>query len=293
MLNIIRGFFKKKTSVEDNLKHYIGLSESLTALGLFGFIFQKKLQVDIYFGDKGIRPDRLADTNFWQLFKHFLHDKWVELLFALFILAWFFLYRTAVKAEMEVLVKLYSRINPPHDWERTIGKRMIPLLSVGLTLAFLGLAWTMDQLEFFCMIMLFLNIQDAYGNNLLRKNLLRHFLDSRYKPHETDLHAPFIMDRRKVALDYWVWRPQLERIGFMMIGVIFAFLASVSERVYGLEIWKSFPYFIIMIIIFCNEMVMGGWRIKRDVELEEIDARQEEHERRMNELAMQNPESAP
>lgn len=290
MLNIIRGAFRKKTSVEDNLKYYIGLSESIIALGLFGFIFQRKLDIERYFGSKGLGPERLIDAGFWQLLKIFFQEKWVEALFALFILLWFFLYRVAVKAEMEVLVKLYSRINPPHDWERTVGQRMIPLLSLGLTLAFLGLALTIDRLELFCVIMLLLNVQDIYGNNLLRKNLLRHFLDKRYAPHPTDLHAPFILARREIALDYWVWRPQLERIGFMMIGVIIAFLFAISERAYGITIWDKLPYFIIMVIIFSNEVTMGRWRIARDIRLEEVDTRQEEHEREMNAVAMRGEE---
>lgn len=287
MLNIIRGAFRKKTSVEDNLKYYIGLSEGIIALGLFSFIFHRKLDIEHHFQGKGLSPMRVIDPSFWEQLKDFFQEKWVEALFALFILLWFFLYRVAVKAEMDVLVKLYSRINPPHDWERTVGRRMIPLLSLGLTLAFLGLALTMDRLELFCIIMLLLNVQDAYGNNLLRKNLLRHFYDKKYTPHATDLHAPFILARREIALDYWVWRPQLERIGLMMIGVIIAFLSVISEQAFGIAIWDKLPYFIIMVVIFANEVTMGQWRIARDIRLEEVETQQEEHEREMNAEVMQ------
>ncbi|MCP5072909.1 MAG: hypothetical protein GY947_06375 [Rhodobacteraceae bacterium] len=198
MLNIVRRIVKRRkvTSVEDNLKFYIGISESLVALGFFGLIFKEKLNLRDYFGAEGVSIARLADATFWESSEVFLSQQWAALVFALFILFWYFMYRVAVKSEMEILVSLYSRINPPHDWQKTLGQRMIPLLSVGLTLAFLGLALSMDRLELFCIIMLLLNIQDALGNNLIRKNLLRHFHDEDYLPHPSDLHAPFIMERR-------------------------------------------------------------------------------------------------
>ncbi|WP_322865237.1 hypothetical protein U5922_002910 [Aquicoccus sp. G2-2] len=284
MFNIFRNLGKqtKETSVEENLRFYMSVSEGIIALGLFSFIFQRKLEVSTYFGPSGVSAERFLDEGFWAVVPVFLSEKWAELVFSLFILLWFFLYRTAVKSEMTILVTLYSRINPPHDWERTLGQRFIPLVSVGLTFAFFGLALTVDHVELFCVIMLLLSVQDALGNNILRRNLLRHFLDKRYNPHPSDLHAPFIQRRREVALDYWVWRPQIERIGLMMIGTLIAFLTAASAKLYGIRVWPNTAQFIIMGIILTNEIVMGSWRVSRDRKLEQIEADQEDHERQMS-----------
>jgi len=284
MFNIARKIFvrRPKTSVEDNLKFYMGFSENLIALGFFGFIFNWKLEIAIYFGSGGFDATRVIDKSFWEALPHFLSDKWGEVIFALFIMVWFFLYRTAVKSEMQILVSLYSRINPPHDWEKTIGARMIPLLSIGLTIAFLGLAMTMDALPLFCLIMLALSAQDAMGNNILRKNIVRHFLKPEFDPHNTDLLGPFIKERRAVALEYWVWKPQIERVSLMMMGTIIAFLAATAQPVFEISVWSYLPHTIIILVILGNEITMSNWRVERDRALEDIDARQDEFERSMN-----------
>lgn len=260
----------------------MSFSENLVALGFFGFIFNWKLNVSAYFGEVGLNVTRLADEEFWNALPRFFIEQWVEVIFALFIMGWFFLYRVAVKSEMQILVTLYSRINPPHDWEKTIGAKMIPILSIGLTVAFFGLAITMDYLPLFCLIMLVLNMQDALGNNLLRKNMVRHFLKPEFDPHKSDLLTPFIKERRAVALEYWVWKPQIERVSLMMFGTILAFLAATAEPVFGILIWPQTAYFIIMAVIVANEATMSKWRIERDIALEMIEAKQDEFERSMN-----------
>ncbi len=284
MLNIARKFFKRRqrTSVEDNLKFYMGFSENLIALGFFGFIFNWKLDIKDYFGEAGVNAGRVMDRTFWDALPVFISERWVDIVFALFILLWFFLYRLAVKSEVQILVSLYSRINPPHNWERMIGARMVPLLSVGLTIAFFGLASTMDYLPLFCLIMLVLSMQDAMGNNILRKNIVRHFLKPEFDPHESDLHGPFIKERRAVALEYWVWKPQIERVSLMMFGTLIAFLAATAEPVFGISVWSHAPNFIIIAVIVANEATMSKWRIERDLALEDIDAKQDELERSMN-----------
>lgn len=288
MINIVRKFFRRRerTSVEDNLKFYMGFSENLIALGFFGFIFNWKLDINLYFGAAGVNAGRVIDPSFWDALPTFLGERWADIIFALFIMVWFFLYRVAVKSEMQILVSLYSRINPPHDWERTIGARMIPLLSLGLTVAFFGLAVTMDHMPLFCLIMLVLSMQDAMGNNILRKNIVRHFLKPEFDPHATDLLGPFIRERRAVALDYWVWKPQLERVSLMMFGTLIAFLAATAEPVFGVALWPHTANFIVVAVIIANEVTMSMWRIERDRVLEDIETRQDAFERSMT------PESA-
>ncbi|WP_022729965.1 hypothetical protein [Fodinicurvata sediminis] len=260
----------------------MGFSENLIALGFFGLIFNWKLDVKYYFGESGVNAGRVLDRTFWDALPIFLEQRWADILFALFIMVWFFLYRLAVKSEMQILVSLYSRINPPHDWEKTIGARMIPLLSIGLTIAFFGLALTMDYLPLFCLIMLVLNMQDAMGNNILRKNLVRHFLKPEFNPHESDLLGPFIKERRTIALEYWVWKPQIERVSLMMFGTLAAFLAATAQPVFGIKVWPYTANFMIIAVILANEAIMSRWRIERDLALEDIEARQDKFERSMN-----------
>ena len=284
MINIVRKFFKRRerTSVEDNLRFYMGFSENLVALGFFGFIFNWKLGIQEYFGAGGVHVTSALDPVFWEALPKFVNERWVQIVFAFFIMVWFFLYRVAVKSEMQILVSLYSRINPPHDWERMIGARMVPLLSIGLTIAFFGLALTMDYLPLFCLIMLILSMQDAMGNNIVRKNMVRHFLKPEFDPHQTDLHGPFIKERRAVALDYWVWKPQIERVSLMMFGTLIAFLAATAQPVFGIDVWPHAGNFIVIAIIVANEITMSKWRVERDLALEDIDARQDEFERSMS-----------
>ena len=289
MINIVRKLFRRRqrTSVEDNLKFYMGWSENLVAVGFFGFIFDWKLGISERFGAAGLKINRILEKDFWDILPGFLSDRWPDILFALFIMGWFFLYRAAVKSEMQILVSLYSRINPPHNWEKTIGARLIPLLSIGLTIAFFGLALTVDHLPYFCLIMLVLSMQDAMGNNILRKNIVRHFLKPEFDPHQSDLLSPFIKERRAVALEYWVWKPQIERVSLMMFGTLVAFLIATENSLLGYEIWPYAANIIIMAIIIANEATMSKWRVERDLALEDIEARQDEFERSMN------PESDP
>ena len=156
-----------------------------------------------------------------------------------------------------------------------IGANVIPFLALGLTIAFFGLAWTIDNLEIFCIIMLILSIQDAFGNNMLRENIVKHFLQPQFDPDNNDALSPFILERREVALDYWVWKPQLARIGLMMIGTIVAFLAATADKVFGYNPGTYTPNLIIIAIIVANEITMDKWRTQRDRRLEDIDSRQE------------------
>lgn len=277
MFNVIRRAFKgpkRKRSVEDELKRYLGFSEGLIALGFFGYAIKGKLNFELYFDGRPFALERLNDPDVWQNALRFLQGEWFNLLFAIFVIGWFFLYRAAVKNELIILSDLYSKANPPKDWERMIGLNVVPLLALGLTIAFVGLAWTIDRLEIFCIIMLVLSIQDAYGNNTLRRNIVDHFLRPQFDPAPDDPVAPLVLERRKIALEYWVWKPQLSRIGLMMIGTIAAFLAATSEDVFDVYVGSYTPQIIIIFIICANEITMDRWRVERDRALERIEARQ-------------------
>lgn len=259
----------------------MGISDFIISAGLFSLILNNKLEIENYFGSINIVDFlfSLSTTSFWFQISVFLSEKWLLLLFSLFIFVWFLTYKRAVKNEMKIIVSLYSSFKPPHDWEKTIGKKWIPILSVGITGAFLGMVWSVDNIQLFCAITLFLNVLDVRGNNIVRQNLIRHFKDPKFIPTDIDPYKKFIMKRREIAEDYWIWKPQIERIGLMMMGVVAAFIAASSEKIFAVPIWDEVPYFMLIIVISANEITMMKWRIKRDGGLIAIDQQQESEER--------------
>ncbi len=278
MIDIFRKFFKKKKSsdVGEDLRYYTRLSDLIVSAGLFSMIFSFKLDVTEYFGGSSLTE--IADASFFSNLGNFLSSQWLLVIFAVFVFAWYLLYKIAVKNETEILVRLYSQFNPPQGWEDLIGQKWVPLLSVGITVAFLGMAWFIDDVTKFCLIMLLLNLMDVRGNNLMRQNLTRHFEDEKYIPHPEDLHKPFIMRRREVARDYWIWKPQIERITIMIFFTLLAFTLASSEDVFGFDSWDWLPYLVIILTIIGNEYVMGKWRTERDNALDLIEEDQTAHE---------------
>ncbi|MDP2618824.1 MAG: hypothetical protein Q8P46_01380 [Hyphomicrobiales bacterium] len=201
-------------------------------------------------------------------------------LLALFTFVWYFLYKRAVRNEIEIVTRLYSKFNPPHDWESMIGRSWAPILAVLMTLTFIALAWFIDRIQIYCVILMLMGIQDVRGNSFVRRNLAKHFIDQRYVPLDSDLHKPFIMRRREIAEEYWINRPHIERIGLMIVGFMLAFLAAISEQVIGIKVWKEVPYLIVIFTIFANEVTMVRWRRLRDKALETVDLEQEHADRR-------------
>ena len=153
-----------------------------------------------------------------------------------------------------------------------LGKNIIPVLSVGITVTFLALAWFIDNIKMYCLILLLLNVFDIRGNNVLRQNLVKHFSDERFIPLDSDLHKPFIMRRRAAAEDYWINKPQLERIGLFMIAAAGAFLLSVSDAAFNVKLWVGYAYLLVMAAITANEVTMRRWRLQRNAVLNKIDA---------------------
>ncbi|MFZ1502602.1 MAG: hypothetical protein WAS50_05565, partial [Nitrospira sp.] len=75
----------------------------------------------------------------------------------------------------------------------------------------------------------------------------------------------FIMRRRAIAEDYWVNKPQLERIGMFMIATSVAFLGV------GASIWIGWSYLLLITAILLNEITMYRWRKQRNLSLDIID----------------------
>lgn len=262
-----RGF----KDVRERLQFHISISEKIIALGLFSVLAGKKLELEKYFGRVELASvTNLIDTSILQGLQLFVVEKGLVALLALFTTVWYFLYARAVRNEMGIIVDTFSRFNPPHDWEQVVGRNIIPLLSVGITVTFLALAWFIDNIRVYCLILLVMNVLDIRGNNVLRQNLVKHFADERFIPADTDLHKEFILRRRAAAEEYWINKPQLERIGMFMIATVGAFLVSVSDAVFGVPVWQGLAYGLLFVSIISNEVVMHRWRRQRNAVLDRI-----------------------
>lgn len=267
--------------VNERLRFHINISNKIIEVGLFSFIAATKLDLEGYLGDLGLATiPRLVTASFWQSVGRLIAEKNLVVLLAIFTALWYFRYSKVVRSEMDIVTNTFSRFNPPHDWEKVVGRKIIPFLAVGMTLTFLALAWTIDNIQAYCVIVILLNVMDIRGNTIIRQNLIRHFRDPRFLPLESDLHKEFIMRRREVAQRYWVERPQIERIGLMMIAVMAAFMmASSSFTVAGIPPEKWFSYPVVMLAIAANEMTMTFWRLERDPVLARIDVDEAEANR--------------
>src|SRR5688572_20901919 len=143
-----RGF----KDVRERLQFHISISEKIIALGLFSVLAGEKLELEKYFGRIEISSvTRLVDTTFLGSLKLFVAEKGLFALLALFTTIWYFLYARAVRNEMGIIVDTFSRFKPPQNWEDIVGKNIIPVLSVGITVTFLALAWFIDNIKMYCL----------------------------------------------------------------------------------------------------------------------------------------------
>lgn len=263
---------KEIRNVEDRIKFYIGINEKIIALGLFAVLAGKKLEFSKYFGEV-----QLFNMNSWLVsgvlnVDNFFRAQGLPATMAIFTTAWFFLYSKAVRDEMNIIVSTFSRFNPPHDWEKFVGKKFAPILAIGIPLTFIVLVWFIDNIKMYCLIVLVLSVLDIRGNAIIRQNLIRHFADERYFPLESDLHREFILRRRKVAENYWIFKPHLERIGILMIATVVALLASLTKEILNFSLWIGVAYIILCSAIALNELHMRLWRKERDSELKLIES---------------------
>ena len=266
-------FVRNNASLEHRLRRSLGISNAMVSIGFFGFVIGSKLDLFGY-----LDADKPLKDNLDLLITLILDKDWILLLaFTTWIL--FIRYTKAVKYELEILLSLFSRYNSPSNWETLIGANHVSLMSFAITGTFIALAWFVDQIQIFCLILLGLNFLDIHGNAMVRHNITKYFADPRYIPLDNDLHKPFIMRRRAVAEEYWIQNPQLERIALMMIAFIVAIMFSISEPLFGIKVHQGVPYSVVIITIIMNEYTMSKWRMIRNEKLNEINTEQLESDR--------------
>jgi hypothetical protein len=264
--------------VKTHLQRYIGYSNLIVSFGLFSVLLSIKLDLPSYVGPNTIDLADLVTLHAKEKLPGLLgglgrlvSERWFDLTFAGFVMLWFFAYRSAAANEIELLTSFYADDNPPKDWGKIFGGRMTPLVAIGITVAFLMLAWFIDNILLFCAVMLILWTQDAYGNNAVRRNILAHYYGPEFALRPDDPITPRLQARRDVALSYWVWRPHLSRISAMMCCTSLVSAGAVWSKAGGYPVGETVARCGLMAVIAANEAIMVWWRLGRDEALAAID----------------------
>lgn len=280
---------KNLKDTEEWLRFNMSMSDAIIAMVFFSAIFFKKLRLKEYFGTEApgdVASSLLDKKTPFDAVLIYAQDMGHVAALAAFTFLWYFLYKQAVHKEIGITASLFSRFNPPHDWKKLIGYEWIPLISIGLTAGFIGLAWYVDKLQVYILIVLITNVIDIRGNSVVRQSLIAHFADPAYKPLDEDLHKEFIMRRRAVAEEYWIKKPHLERIGLMMIGNVAAFTVLFSEQIFGMKLPVQLAYGIVIAVIVANEITMFRWRKERDLAINRIEDDEESANRERSKEAL-------
>lgn len=286
-----------RSNVRNRLESQILLSTHIMSMISFGSIFLWKFDLAGLLGivdfsvitlpsflERVSAPDFIDD--FIHRLKAFLAEEALAMLLFAFTVRWYYNYLAAVQYELEILSRLFSKLNPPKEYTEIQGSGSVKLLSWGLTGAFAALAFWCDSLALYCMVLLLLNMMDFRGNAMIRQNLRQFLMREDLMPRETDADRHFVLRRRAVAETYWIERPQLERIMVMVfanvIALLIHLLPAILPTLAGLvnDPWLTYgkdglATAIIVGTILWNEGILSKWRKERDNKLDEIDLDEE------------------
>lgn len=277
MANTFGRPFARQTGTDRWLRWSLSLSDKVASVFSFSAIVGYTLDFHGYF----FRDEKLVIGV--EALKAFVSAKAWPLALAAVTLIWFMRYKSAVRNEMEIIFSCFSKLNPLPDWGALLGSRYVPLMAILLTLTFLLLGALVERISLYALVVLVINIMDVRGNSVIRRNLTRFFLDNRYVPLPDDPSGEFVLRRRAAAEGYWIARPQIERIGLIMIVMVIAILLSTPAALaeiapaIGALPGKEAAYILVMITILANTATMAIWRKSRDdilfaVERDEADA---------------------
>jgi len=261
---------------ERALERYIEKSQKPLGLISFTAIFTYKLDLAKYFSGTSVQEAirraaiKISSGDIDPL-KSFLLDHGIETFLAVVTYLWWYQFNTAVKNEKKLIADTYTKMNIRKRVGSIIGYRLIPYIGVGATLTFLLLAFFIDNLPMYCVFMIMLNMIDIWGNNTVRTNMTEDFWKKKFAPPEGDPHRAYVVRRAEVLEEYWIKKPQLQRIGLMMICASSALIVSFSEQVAGVYVPVTLPYLIVITCILVNGHVMRSWRKVRDDALRVID----------------------
>jgi hypothetical protein len=207
----------------------------------------------------------------WNDVDNFLTVHGSEAVLALATYLWWEQYNRAVRSERVLLTDPYDKIGIRKRIGSIRGSRLIPFASYGLTITFLLLMYLIDQLPLYCIVVFVLNIVDVWGNNAIRTTLTEDFWKKGFAPPADDPLREFSLRRADVIEEYWIRRPQVQRIGLMMITTSLALCLCFSKELAGFPTPRVIPYLVMVSMILANKYTMHFWRKKRDQALEQID----------------------
>lgn len=207
----------------------------------------------------------------WNDLDNFLIAHGIEAVLALTTYLWWLQYNRAARSERLLLAGLYDKMGIRKRIGSIKGFSLIPLAAYGLTITFLLLTYLIDQLPLYCIIVFVLNIVDIWGNNTIRTTLTEDFWKKGFAPPPDDPFREFSLHRADVIEEYWIRRPQLQRIGLMMIATSVAFSLCFSKELAGFSTPRVIPYLVMIGMILANKYTMLSWRKKRDQALDQID----------------------
>ena len=186
-------FGRPDDTFEDRVRKNHGISETVTVNILLSVALVYVLGLNEYMATSKSFTENMRGLE------KFLSLHYLPFILAIFTWLWFLVYRKAVRNEMEIIFRLFSQINPPHNWENLIGTKQLPLLAILIPATFLALAASVKVVPLYCIILLGLNFFDIRGNSILRQIMTAMFLDTKSAPPKDDPLSEFIIRRRAAA----------------------------------------------------------------------------------------------
>ena len=273
----------RSDSVHRKLIKAFGTSRGLIEFGLFGIIAALVLELPSFLTLSGAYAQYQISADLLSFIAtlasgtlEFLSEKWPEVILALVIMRWFRNYRTAVENELNVLSHLFHASKRPNDWDKVTGKNLIQILSVVMVLTFVSMSAFLAFLPILFVIVLAMWVQDVLGNSTLQKNLRSHLANPDYQLEKDHRDFEYYERYQQIAKEYWLEKPQLERIVVLVFMTVLGLLMSISEQLFGLKIHNSFPIAVLVFNIIGNEVTMRTWREERDASIAELKRDQED-----------------
>lgn len=281
----------REQRIVNRLRRALGLSDWIISTGFFGTVAQWALEYPRYLGRFDVLALNFTLVDVLRATRDFAVDKWAGIVLALVLYFWFRSYRHHASKEIGIIETLYPAEQQPHDWDRITNRRFIHFLAVGIVVAFMLMAALLNRPGFFAMVMVCMWCQDLFGNEIVRDNLRRIFVEHPLELPENDPRLPLFAARQTAARQYWLERPQLRRILAAMVLTVLALALAVlgqteapvpdtagSDR----KAIHTAVTLLLAGIILTNEVVVRRWRRERDDRLldAEIEFARKDEERR-------------
>lgn len=204
--------------------------------------------------------------SFWENFCLRFSVEWEKWLLGAALIWWFTQYKGAVLNEIDILQRCFVETKTPTNWDVVVGGRWIEAAPYAFLIVFFLLAATLNNIGWFMAICLILNLFDFNGNRLTMLNIRRYIYSRKYRPLGGDAspsEVASVWAIRRAAKKYWLVRPQLERILFVIVFNFLALALSLNPHLFGFSDLGP-AYALAALVIITNEIVMICWRLSRD-----------------------------